>query len=367
MPDYMKEKPRRNSTDGTFELTVRCNLHCKMSLFRHADSENGVLLEKELTAQQWIELAKQAAEAGTIKLLITGGEPMLRNDFCEIWEGIYQQGFILELYTNATLVDEKILSTLKKYPPHKIGITIYGASEETYDKVCGNAEAYKKMIAGVNRLLALPSVFEFRTTIIKDNLEDINKIEELVHRKFGEQYVLVQSRIVNKPVRGACGDISCRLDPVDNVRLAYRRAVNLIKEKTGSDFKEKYIHLEQMESSNQKVNFQKPTLLGCEAGMTSYTLSYDGKLLGCQILGAFFTDAVKDGFQQAWEKFPLQVKLPPLNEKCQKCDMIDFCHCCFASRFAETGDLGGFPEYICNDTMIVKHLMEKGGFTDENE
>ena len=89
---HLREMPKRNPTNGTFELTVRCNLHCKMCLFRHADSENAALRVSELTAAEWIDLARQAAEAGTLGLLITGGEPMLRPDFCEIWEGVYRQG-----------------------------------------------------------------------------------------------------------------------------------------------------------------------------------------------------------------------------------------------------------------------------------
>lgn len=87
----VREMPKRIPTNGTFELTVRCNLHCKMCLFRHSDSENEEIMLKELTAKQWIDMASQVAEAGTMHLLITGGEPMLRTDFCEIWEGIYNR------------------------------------------------------------------------------------------------------------------------------------------------------------------------------------------------------------------------------------------------------------------------------------
>ena len=127
----LTEMPKRIPKNGTFELTVRFNLHCKMCLFRHDDKENPELMAKELTAEQWIDMARQAAEAGTMSLLITGGEPMLRPDFCEIWEGIYKQGFVMELYTNATLVSEQVIETLRKFPPHIIGVTIYGASPET--------------------------------------------------------------------------------------------------------------------------------------------------------------------------------------------------------------------------------------------
>lgn len=47
------------------------------------------------------------------------------------------------LYTNATLVTPKIMETLKKYPPHKIGITLYGSDPEIYETVCGNRAAFQ--------------------------------------------------------------------------------------------------------------------------------------------------------------------------------------------------------------------------------
>jgi len=331
-----------------------------MCLFRHDDSENAEIMQKELTVGQWIDMAKQAAAAGTVNLLITGGEPMLRPDFCEIWEGIYKQGFFLTLYTNATMVTPKIMETLRKYPPHKIGVTIYGATAETYAKVCGNGNALERAVAGVHQLMTLPSVMEFRTTIIKDNYPEADAIENLVHKEFGEEYKVTQTRTVTKAVRGACADVeSCRLEPEDNVRLAYRRSTNIIKSYLGDEYDEKNVCLERAVVPEGQKERERLSLLGCNAGMHSYTISWDGKLLGCQMLGVFSTDALSLGFAEAWEKYPSQVKLTPISEKCKSCQMADLCQCCYASRYAETGDLGGCPEYVCRDTYIVKQLLKE--------
>lgn len=200
--ECLEEMPHRNPASGTFELTIRCNLHCKMCLFRHDDKENSSIIKEELTAQQWIKVAEEAVDMGTVQLLITGGEPLIRPDFCEIWEGIYKKGFWITLYTNATLVTPQIMETLRKYPPHKIGITMYGATAETYEKVCGNADALKYAIEGIHQLQELPSKLEFRTTIIKDNYCEANEIEKLIHEEFGEEYRLIQTRMVTKAVRG---------------------------------------------------------------------------------------------------------------------------------------------------------------------
>lgn len=355
------QQPKRYPVDGTFELTVRCNLHCKMCLFRHDDSENATIMKKELTTAQWIDMAKQVSQAGTGTLLITGGEPMIRPDFCEIWEGIYQQGFIITLYTNATLVTPKIMETLKKYPPHQIGITLYGSNPETYEKVCGEAKAFKKAVEGIKQLQTLPSIIDFRTTLIKDNYDDVSNIEALVKELAGDEQRLIQTRMVNKAVRGACAKVEeCRLAPEDNVHLAFRRGINLIKNYYGDEYDERNLYLQRSKTKDDSVFTPRLTLFGCDAGMRQYTITWDGQLLGCQMLGLFATDALRDGFDMAWHKFPSVVKIPKLNEKCANCANKEMCNCCIASRYAETGNPGGCPDYVCKDTIIIQNMIKKG-------
>lgn len=361
----LTEMPKRTPVNGTFELTVRCNLHCKMCLFRHDDKENPELMKKELTAVQWIDMAKQVAQAGTFSLLITGGEPMIRPDFCEIWEGIYQQGFIMELYTNATMVTPKIMETLRRYPPHKIGITLYGASPESYESVCGNGLAFLKALEGGRQLVQLPSIMQFRTTIIRDNYHEIDAIETLVHSEFGSDSLLTQARIVSKGVRGACADVeSCRLSPEDNVKLAFRRSINRIKDCVGDRYNNMNLHLKWQEKKEDgyinKNAESAATLFGCNAGMTEYVITWDGKLLGCQMLGAFQTNAQRDGFQKAWKNFPFVVVQLPQNEKCSQCSVEKFCNSCVASRLAETGTFNECPEYFYQDAEVIQKMLNEG-------
>lgn len=356
----LENMPRRLPMDGTFELTVRCNLKCEMCLFRHDDSKNRLLMDNEKTASEWIDMARQVAEAGTLNLLITGGEPLLRADFAEIYKGIYELGFIITLYTNATLINYDIKELFKKYPPHKIGVTIYGASSRTYEKVCKNKNAYDKMIEGIRFLRTLPSKLEVRCTIVKDNYDDVEAIEDLVKRELGKECKLTQSRIVYKSVRGGCGDAeACRLTPSQNVRLFLRRSIDEIKKiKDRDDLNIDSIALEFSRPKEQINQSKKFTILGCGAGMDSYTISWDGKLLGCQILDVFYTEPFEEGFEKAWENFPFTVKLPEVDQECKKCEIKELCNACYACRYAETGDLGGKPEYVCEDLKELLGLIK---------
>ena len=365
----LTEMPKRYPIDGTFELTVRCNLHCKMCLFRHDDSENAEIIGKELTTEQWIDMAKQAAEAGTLNLLITGGEPMLRPDFCEIWEKINQFGFFLQLYTNATLVTPEVMAVLKKYPPHVIGITVYGSTPEIYEKVTGCGEAFYKMCSGVQELMTLPSAIQFRTTIIKDNFEDVRNIENLISEKFHWNGIVNEPRCVLPPVRGGASKAcEVRLEPEDNVKLMFRRGIDYVKEQIGErkfDINNLEVRaIPKQKEENKKTQFSF-TLFGCDAGMKSYTISWNGKLLGCQTLGDFQTDALHDGLKKAWKDFPFTVKFPELNEKCSNCSIARYCETCYASRLAETGSLNGWPEYQCRDAHEIARLVNGGKFYEK--
>lgn len=362
--NILTEMPKRNPVNGTFELTVRCNLHCKMCLFRHDDRENPELIAKELTAEQWIDMARQAAEAGTFNLLITGGEPMLRPDFCEIWEGIYKQGFIIELYTNATLVTPKIIETLKKYPPHRLGITIYGACPETYQNVCGNKKAFEKMVDGCHKLLTLPSKITFRSTIIKENFSDLYAIQDFVEREFGN-YIVENSRIVTKSVRGACTEAEKhRISPEDNLKVFCSRGIQKMQKLVGGEIDHTKMTVELCHNESEvTTDTIKYSLFGCDAGMSQYTITWDGKLTGCQIMNSYQIDAVKKTLKQAWDEYPYHIKPVQLNEICRKCELLSDCESCPATRLAETGDFGGYSSYVCATTHAYHKLRKRGGIT----
>lgn len=350
-------KALRVPTSATFELTVRCNLKCKMCLFRHADSENGELMAKELTAEQWIDLARQAADMGVGSLLLTGGEPMLRPDFPEIYRAIYRMGFILELYTNATLITPEIQALLTECPPHKIGVTIYGADSETYEKVCGNGAAFQRAMDGIRFLNTLPSVLNFRTTLIRDNAYSVDAIEALIHSEFGSQHTLTEAQYVFQSVRGGCADVTkCRLSPEENAKLQLHRIKKQALDLTGRDVPEEDL----------VVRFQMPkkecptdsklhaSLFGCEAGMTDFCVSWDGRLLGCQMLGAYQTEIPEMKLAHAWEDFPFSIHIDPEENKCAQCEYEAFCQSCPASRYAETGSIFGCPDYARQDADYMK-------------
>lgn len=349
----------RNPLEGTFELTARCNLRCRMCLIRIDEKRMEELGGRERTTEEWIHMAREIFDAGTVTLLLTGGEPMLRPDFPKIYEAVAKMGFIVTLYTNATLVTPKIMEVLRKYPPHSIGITVYGASAETYRKVCGNPQAYYRMLEGVEQLRQLPSRINLRTTIIRDNLHDLDEMTKWA-AGFGEKVKFNVSRIVTKPVRGGISHVeSCRLTPEQSVEMLKGRTNELILKNLKELLKDRpdMTSNGKAQEEKKKETSMNPSLYGCKAGMTQYTITWDGKLTGCQLLGDCWTYPFKEGFQKSWDTFPEQVNIPPLSEKCAQCTRS--CTACPATRLSETGSLSGLPEYLCKEVNLMYEAEEK--------
>jgi MoaA/NifB/PqqE/SkfB family radical SAM enzyme len=101
--------------NGSIAMTHRCHLrcvHCYLGEERFAPPAGG-----ELATPFWLRVLDEAAEAGCLKLLITGGEPLLRADFAAVYEHAIRLGLLVSVFTNGTLVDERVVALFAEWPP----------------------------------------------------------------------------------------------------------------------------------------------------------------------------------------------------------------------------------------------------------
>ena len=153
---------------GTFELTPRCNFNCKMC-YVHLDSTEMDMHGKELSAKEWLDIAKDAKSAGTTWLCVTGGEPLMHPEFEEIWQGLSEMGFFLTLQTNASLITGKIVSLLKEYPPKQVKVTLYGTNDKVYESVCGVQDGFSRVNDGIHTLMSMGIPVTLVSTVIRQN------------------------------------------------------------------------------------------------------------------------------------------------------------------------------------------------------
>lgn len=334
---------------GTFELTPRCNLKCKMCYVR-LTPEQMAPIGRERTAEEWLSFAKEAVEAGLIFLLITGGEPTLRPDFPKIYEGLAQMGLSISINTNGTLLRPELKELFHRLPPAQVNITLYGTCQEDYKQLCGFGEAYDQMLDALHWLKKEGILVHLNCTMIPDNLSRWEDFEEFAKN---EEVELRMTTYCFPPVRrGSCNEFT-RLSPEDAGELIvkdllYREGIEAIQKRAAQ--------LEQPLNSC-KLDLGDP--LQCMAAKSQFWLSWDGRMVPCGMLDTPAVHPFEDGFLNSWKVLQSETNAIRLCPDCTGCEERSSCMNCAAVTYTETGRFDGKPEYSCKMNHAYRQALKK--------
>lgn len=299
---------------GNFELTARCNFDCPMC-YVHLKQEDIDAQGRELTAGQWIDLARQARDAGMVFALLTGGEPFVRKDFFEIYHAMKELGLLISINSNGSMLSGKILQKLIEDPPFRINISLYGGSNETYCGMCGKP-AYDQVVGNIAALKKAGIDVRLNVSITPYNRRDLKaicqKAEELgVHVK-AASYMYPSIR-VNGGKYG-CGD---RLSPEEAAKASVEWDTLRFDAET-FDQRAKAMHeLSLAEATECTVDLDEG--VGCRAGSTAFWLTWDGRMLPCGMMPDPTAYPLEVGFQTAWQQIREETKKLRMPGKCVNC------------------------------------------------
>ena len=159
------------------ELTERCNnncIHCCINL----PENNHSAVQKEMTSDQVKEYLKQAAALGCMQVRFTGGEPLLRNDFIDLYITTRKLGMKVMLFTNARLIDNELVDLFTRIPPlAKIEVTVYGMHQKSYESVTREPGSFDQFWRGVNLLLEHNIPFVVKSALLPQNKADMEEFE----------------------------------------------------------------------------------------------------------------------------------------------------------------------------------------------
>lgn len=187
-----------------FELTHRCNLsciHCYLGARRGNNSELGLSQVKVIL--------DKLQEAGFIWLVFTGGEPLLRKDFSEIYLYAKKLGFIIIILTNATLIDERIAELFAAHKPFYLDISIHGAEKGTYEGITGVPGSFARFMHGIELLRKNDIAFKLKTKAMKENAASLENISSFAVRL---EVPHKTSGLVHPCIDGDLGPVKHRLD-----------------------------------------------------------------------------------------------------------------------------------------------------------
>ncbi len=333
------------------ELTERCNnrcIHCCINL-PEADADAS---SRELSTDQWTSVLKQAADLGCLRVRFTGGEPLLRADFVELYQLARRLGMMVLLFTNARLITPEIADLLARIPPLvEIEITVYGMSAESYDAVAGVRGAYEEFHSGLMRLWERNVPFIVKGALLPQNAHELDAFDAwaatipwMTHRPSHSLHFDLRNRrgpeeeAANRRIR------SLRADPESGVVYLTRDAEQY--RRTNTEFGAKF------------MSIRGDALFPCGAGNRSGCVDAYGVWQPCMGVRApemcvplFPPDGpvpLRDALQRVAQLTDRRATDPEYLRRCARCFIAGLCDQCPGKSWTEHGVLDRPVEYLCD-------------------
>ena len=354
---YRKAVHDKVPLSGTFELSPVCNLSCRMCYVRKSVQEVQNSQRPIMTKEEWLETARQMQKEGTLFLLLTGGEPLLWPGFFDLYEQLHEMGFQISINTNGTLIDEEAVRRFRKHAPVRLNITLYGASDDTYYRLCGVHGMYARVVRGIRMLKEAGIQVRINVSVTPLNAKDIDPI-----LAFADSLDISAqaSTYMFPPVRRStytCGHNDCRFTPEEAAR--YQMHIYAGQ----SDEKSYQTYLRQvLLGSGHPLGLEEDCIdpmdgkVRCRAGKASFWITWDGYMNMCGMVNSVHSDLRKLGFHQAWQEVVSLTQQMKLSGTCAHCSNQKICHSCAAMAAAETGKTEGIPSYLCRMVDEMKKI-----------
>ena len=330
---------------GSFELTAACNFNCETCYIHGTGAAPRT--DGEPSAADWLEIGRQAAAAGTVFLLLTGGEPLLRPDFAEIYTGLKKLGLMVSVNTNGSLLTGETAALFIKSPPVRLNVSLYADSADGYRAFCG-VPAYETVLANLRRMRENGVEVKLNISFTQRNADKIAQLEALT-RELGLHAQV--SFYMYPPVRrGDGGKSETRLSPAE----AGLGRVEWEQRHKGETGLMRSAELLQKLAQKECESAEAPAEgVRCRAGHTSYWIDHTGNMLMCGMIPLSGGNVLAEGFDACWRNTRAIMQRVRMPAKCANCALRPVCCVCPAACYAETGDFETVPEYLCEMSRAI--------------
>jgi len=327
--------------EGSIDLTYRCNnacRHCWVSI-----PANSPERENELTFDQITRIVDEARTMGCRKWAISGGEPMLRPDFPEIFDYMTGKSASYSLNTNGTLINAQIARLMKRKGTKMVAL--YGATAAVHDHITRTPGSFEAVMQGFAYLKEAGAGFIVQLIPMKNNYEQLNEMIRMAESlsplwRIGASWLYLSASGDSERNREI---IRQRLDPRDVIELD---KPDLSSEKS----------MEKEESPGCRHGKDDGRLFAsCIAVRRDFHVDPYGQMTFCSFIkdAALRHDLKTGSFQEGWDVF-----IPSLVEKvrggkeyeenCGSCGFREDCLWCPVYGYLEHRRFPAKVEYLCS-------------------
>lgn len=335
----MDEKQKENLRMIAWEVTRSCNLACAHC---RASSKYGAYPD-ELTTEECFKLIDEIVSFAKPVIILTGGEPLLRNDIFEIIEYGKRKGLIMVMAPNGTLLTEENVKKVISSGIKRISVSLDGSDAASHDDLRQVPGAFTQALEGIQRAKRLGLEFQINTTITKRNIQQLPQIIKLA-KDLGAAghhiFLLV-------PTGRAKEMINEELSAAE-----YEKALEfLAEEKKNSSLEMKITcapHFNRVLLQKHSAPVSALTGRGCMGGVSFCFISHVGDVQPCGYLEIKCGNIRKQGFKKIWlesEVFDNIRDWSKYTGKCGRCEFKAVCGGCRARAYAVSGNYLGEEPY----------------------
>ena len=347
--DRLRASRRAISFD--LELTARCNNDCR-HCYINLPAADRAAASAELTTGEIVDLASQAAELGAVWCLLTGGEPLLRHDFEDVYLGAKRVGLLTGVFTNACLVTERHVELFRRYPPRDLEVSVYGATAAAYERVTRRPGSYAAFRRGLDLLLDGGVPVRLKAVVLRSNVEELEEMSAFCRQRTRDYYrfdPLLHLRYDGDEARNA------------EIRAERLSAAEVVAVERSDP--QRFGALERGCRDGVLVpalpGGEPDRLFRCGAGTGSFVIGHDGGFRLCGSLWAPGSVAcLRPGaagcvtLREAWEEHVPRVRELAGSdrgflERCSGCPIVNLCLWCPAHAHLETGRPDAWAAYFC--------------------
>lgn len=336
----------RIPTEATIEITHRCPLTCA-HCYNNLPMSDTEARRTELSYEEHCRILDELADLGCLWLLFTGGEIFARRDFLDIYTYAKRKGFLITLFTNGTLITERIADYLTEWRPFSIEITLYGRTRETYEKLTGIAGSYDRCLRGIRLLKERNLPLKLKTVAVTINAHEIWSMKEFAEEELGLEFKF--DAMMSPRIDCSQSPLGVRLTPEEVVGLDLQDARRVAE---WQRFAKRF---------NGPVHkpAESDEIYHCGGGISSFAVDPQGRMSICVLSNADTYDLRQGSVREGWQDFLLKVrhKRSTILTKCRSCEIKALCGMCPANGELESGHAEKPVDFLCSVAHLRGQLM----------
>ncbi|MGV0082793.1 radical SAM protein [Rahnella aceris] len=330
-------------TSVHIEITSKCNERCIHCYIPH---EKKI---KTLDTENIYSLLKQCKDMNVLHITLSGGEPMLHKDFCDILKQCREYDFSVSVLTNLTLLTDEVVTEMKLNGLLGVQTSLYSTVPVIHDSITKMTGSFKKTESSILKLVENDIPLQISCPVMKQNKNCYRDVIEWA-KKYGiavsYDYALIAEYDHSNKIIGN--------------RLSLNEVSDVIKDKSSND----KTYLDRLKDDLVNKSHVDPEDPICSICSVSVCIAENGNVYPCAgwqycVLGNILETSLNDVWHFSRKINLLRMIKRKDFPKCMQCDIKGTCSMCLVRNANEdcNGDYLNVNEYFCNITKMKKELL----------